>query len=195
MATKSVYAQFGAKPAAPVNQTDKCSTCEPTSTALMLPDLGFDSEADARTCATNVIGGNAIVQAYAKEVWDALWTRFQCVNKECANKDPCGAKPTYFEYGSITVQVPLPAPAPPLIVWQLYIVVAREIRCVKDGGGKDVTPQIPKIKDMPPPPEPPGKGAPGGLEGLLLKHDQSELYALAAPSPHHLEVRPLRPIS
>ena len=156
---KVVFIRFGTKPATDQNHTDKCGICTPTRKAGLLPGMMFDSEGDAATTALNPITGFALLQAYVPALWHMLWDDFKCDSKDCSEMEGCGNAPTWFEYGAITqvVQPPPGAAVPAKVCWALYMDLAREIKCVKSGGG-DSDPQIPEIPKVPEPhaPEPQG---------------------------------------
>jgi hypothetical protein len=166
-----IYFKNGVQPANPANQTNACGVCTPTMASRSYNNLVFDTEADART--TFKAFGRTFIETEGKGIWDALWTAFQCTNQQqCSKAQSCGAKPTYLEAGVDSVMN-----AAGNWVWQYYLVLAREIKCVA-ADGKAPIDDPPQILDPPPPPPPAGgktelKPGPPSLEDLPPKRDLS----------------------
>ena len=147
-----IYFRQGNKPNNPANQTNVCDHCQPTMVERTYPNLTYDTEKDART--TFKAFGKAWLAEVGKSAWDDLWKAFKCTNQQCTKKKACGNKPTYVEAGVDVVQ---PAPGGNL-VFQYYLVLAREIQCVKADGAAE-NDEAPEIPD-PFPPKPRSEGGP-----------------------------------
>jgi hypothetical protein len=144
----TIFWQNGKKPEKPVKETNACNKCEPTL-GNIVPDAPFDTERDALV-AWQLFRKN-LVETWGKRVWDKLWDDFKCTNNECKNKKACGNTPTYIEVGTKLSRKPPGG----LAQFKLYLVLAREIQCVKETPApKDVPPTFPdptpKKKDGPP---------------------------------------------
>jgi hypothetical protein len=156
----AVFWKTGKKPENPVKETNACNKCEPTMGSIT-PNQAFDTERDALV-AWRLFRKN-IVDAWGKSVWDKLWNDFKCTNAECKNKKACGNAPTYIEVGSKLFRPP-GQPAQ----WKLYLILAREIQCVKDTPPpKDVPPEFPN-------PEPKKGDGPKEEEGPKKGSDDDE---------------------
>ena len=89
------------------------------------------------------------------QIWKNIWNAFTCPppGKNCNVKQACGPRPVFIEGGANAVR----DPADGNIRWQLYMIIGREIQCVKEGNGEDVSIDIPD----PPRQEPPQPPSPG----------------------------------
>lgn len=147
------YWKQGTEPIAPKNETATCDEpCTPTEGELDIDQTTFDTERDAQV-AFFAFAQTFIDKAVPK-LWDLLFARFKCTNKDCSKQEHCDADPLYVEVGSREVVVPDPSvPLGNTVKWRFYIKMARNIKCVKDDDKppQDIRPKIPKFA---PPPHP-----------------------------------------
>lgn len=148
-----IYWSNGVKPVNPVAATNVCNRCEPTMGLFHANNLSYDSERDANITVNAFLV--PILNNIIPRLWTILWNRFRCTNRNCSVKESCGPNPTYIEVGSTAKRA---APGAP-VRWTVYVVVAREIRCICLQEG-----QNPPGNDTPviPTPRPPGGGTPPG---------------------------------
>jgi hypothetical protein len=150
-----IFDQSGKREPDPKSSSKECDQCQYTEGSLPFPGY-WDSVHDAQSIYS------ILREAVIKELWAKLWKEFKCdppSDKDCKVRESCSAAPAYLEGGAVLGKAP-----DGNIRWQVYVLVGRKIRCIKEGTGKDDEPKIPPAKkpEEPPPPKKPKEKAPGG---------------------------------
>ena len=126
-----------------------CGDCMPVGAMQLDTGFSFTSEGSARTASQS--GRQSLIDRLFAQAWRNAESVFECPppdDDDCTVKVSCGQQAHYLEIGCMVSLVNNP-PAIPTVEFNLYLLVERELKCMKP---KDAPPSDEAI---PKPPEPP----------------------------------------
>ncbi len=140
-----------------------CNVCQYTEWTGIIPGW-FDSMRDAAV-AYQILFVRFARAEVARGLWTDCWKAFECppAGKNCNIRAACENTPWFIEGGAQSG----PDPADGAVRWQLYFRLGRRIKCVNDGPGTDVVPEIPAPAAPPRPPATPPSPAPPSQMGYV----------------------------